>query len=251
MVSAELRRLREQAGLTYRDLADLAGYSLTTVTAACSGRRLPSWRVTLAYVRACGLLDSAVGEWAAAWDRIKAPATWDRFKAPQETDTPFFPRGVFISYRRSDTGPYARLLKEHLSSRFPGTPIFMDLDSIEAGLDFAEVIRDAVNSSLVMVALIGSRWATAVNGEGRRRIDDPADYVRFEIRTALEHGMRVIPVLADGAKPPRAQQLPPDLRKLARLNALEMSYDRLEYDESRLAAVIEKVLAANNPTPVP
>ena len=222
MVSAELRRLRDQAGLTYRDLADLAGYSLATVTAACSGRRLPSWRVT-----------------------------WDRFKAPQETDTPFFPRGVFISYRRSDTGPYARLLKEHLSSRFPGTPIFMDLDSIEAGLDFAEVIRGAVNSSLVMVALIGSRWATAVDEEGRRRIDDPADYVRFEIRTALEHGMRVIPALADGAKPPRAQQLPPDLRKLARLNALEMSYDRLEYDESRLAAVIEKVLAANNHTPVP
>lgn len=161
------------------------------------------------------------------------------------------PRGAFISYRRSDTGPYARLLKEHLSDRFPGIRVFMDLDSIEAGLDFAEVIRDAVSSCCVMVALIGSRWVTVTDEEGRRRIEDPGDYVRFEIRSALERGVRVIPVLADGAKPLREQQLPPDLRQLARLSALEMSYDRFEYDETRLTAVIEKVLAAENETSVP
>jgi TIR domain len=156
-----------------------------------------------------------------------------------------FPGGVFISYRRCDTGPYARLLKEHLSERFPGTPVFMDLDSIEAGLDFAEVIRDAVNSCLVLVALIGSRWVTVADEQGRRRIEDPGDYVRFEIRTALERGVRVIPVLADGAKPLKQPQLPPDLGKLARLSALELSYDRLDYDETRLAAVIDKILAAS------
>jgi hypothetical protein len=161
------------------------------------------------------------------------------------------PRGAFISYRRSDTGPYARLLKEHLSDRFPGTPVFMDLDSIEAGLDFAEVIRDAVNSCLVMIALIGSRWVTIADEKGRRRIEDRGDYVRFEIRTALERGVRVIPVLADGAKPLRHQQLPPDLRKLARLSALELSYDRFDYDETRLTAVIEKILTAESSTLVP
>jgi len=157
------------------------------------------------------------------------------------------PRGVFISYRRSDTGPYARLLKEHLSERFPQTQVFMDLDSIEAGLDFEEVIRDALSSCLVMVALIGPKWATVADEEGCRRIDDPGDYVRLEIRTGLEHDIRVIPVLADGAKPLRRQQLPPDLRRLARLSALEMSYDRFEYDESRLTDVIAKVLAAREP----
>lgn len=153
-----------------------------------------------------------------------------------------FPRGVFISYRRSDTGPYARLLKEHLSEAFPDTPVFMDLDSIEAGLDFIEVIRDAVDSCVVVVALIGSRWVTVSDEEGHRRIEDPRDYVRFEIRTALERGVRVIPVLADGAKPLQDHQLPSDLRKLARLSALELSYDRFEYDETRLTAVIRKVL---------
>jgi hypothetical protein len=150
-------------------------------------------------------------------------------------------QGIFISYRRADTGPYARLLQVQLSERFPGARVFMDLDSIEAGLDFADVIRDAIASCRVMVALIGREWATLADEEGRRRLDDPDDYVRFEIRTALRRGRRVIPVLVDGARPVRGPQLPTDLRKLARLNALEMSYDRYKYDADRLIAIIEKV----------
>jgi hypothetical protein len=152
--------------------------------------------------------------------------------------------GIFISYRRADAGPYARLLQVELAERFPGARVFMDLDSIEAGLDFAEVIRDAVNSCRVMVVVIGRQWVTLADEEGRRRLDDPDDYVRFEVRAALKRGVRAIPVLVDGAKPLRQQQLPPDLRKLARLNALEMSYDRYRYDADRLTSLIRRVLAA-------
>ena len=134
--------------------------------------------------------------------------------------------GIFLSYRRQDAAPYARLLQYQLSERFPDAHVFMDLDSVEAGLDFAEVIRDAVGSSSVLVALIGRQWATVSDEEGRRRLDDPDDYVRFEVQTALERGVRVIPVLVDGARPLRQQQLPAGLHKLARLNALELSYGR-------------------------
>jgi len=120
----------------------------------------------------------------------------------------------------------------------------MDVDSIEAGLDFANVISDAVNSCGVMVALIGPNWATLADQEGRRRLDGPDDYVRFEIRTALKRGIRVIPVLVEGAQPPRRQELPSDLRRLARLNALEMSCDhRYQYDADRLMGVIDRALA--------
>ena len=152
------------------------------------------------------------------------------------------PPGVFVSYRREDTGPYARLLKEHLTERFPDVPVFMDLDSIEVGVDFAEAIEAALCSCVVLVALIGRVWLTTTDDEGRRRLDDPDDYVLFEIRTAMERCVRVIPVLVDGAKAPRQQQLPDHLCKLARLNALEMSYGRFEYDESRLMAAIHRVL---------
>jgi hypothetical protein len=118
----------------------------------------------------------------------------------------------------------------------------MDLDSIEVGVDFAEAIEAALCSCVVLVALIGRVWLTTTDEDGRRRLDDPDDYVLFEIRTAMKRCVRIIPVLVDGAKAPRQGQLPTALCKLARLNALEMSYGRFEYDESRLMTAIHRVL---------
>jgi TIR domain len=152
-------------------------------------------------------------------------------------------RGVFLSYRREDAAPYARLLQHELRERFPDDQVFMDLDSIEPGQDFSEVIRQAVGSSAVLVALIGRRWATITDEEGQRRLDNPDDYVRFEVATALERGVRVIPVLVDGAKPLRQQQLPAELHKLARLNVLDLSMERYQYDADRLLALIRRTLA--------
>lgn len=152
------------------------------------------------------------------------------------------PQGIFINYRRQDTGLYARLLKDHLSERFRDAQVFMDLDSIEPGLDFADAIDAAVRSCVVLVALIGNGWLTITDEDGNRRLDDPEDYVRFEIAVALGRCVRVIPVLVDGARAPRQQQLPADLGKLARLNPLQMSFDKLAYDESRLIDVIQRVL---------
>lgn len=117
-------------------------------------------------------------------------------------------RGIFLSYRREDAAPYALLLQSQLRERFPDTRVFMDLDSIEPGLDFVEVIREAVYSCTVLVALIGRQWATLTDEEGCRRLDNRDDYVRFEVQVALERGVRVIPVLVDGAKPLQQQQLP-------------------------------------------
>jgi hypothetical protein len=156
--------------------------------------------------------------------------------------SPFPYPGIFLSYRRQDTGPYARLLKTRLVERFTGVPVFMDLDSIEPGTDFAEEIETALQSSAVLIALIGPRWLAAVDDQGQRRLDDPADYVRFEIRTALQQPTRVIPVTVDGAAVPRRQQLPEDLQKLARLSSLDMNYARLDYDAGRLMDIVGRTL---------
>jgi hypothetical protein len=159
---------------------------------------------------------------------------------------PDVPRGIFLSYRRADVAPYARLLQSQLRERFPGIHIFMDLDldldSSETGSDFAEVIRETVNSCSVLVALIGRQWATIADEQGRRRLDDPDDYVRLEVEAAFERRVRMIPVLVDGARPPRAEQLPAELRRLAQLNALELSYARFQYDVDQLLDLIERVL---------
>jgi hypothetical protein len=146
-------------------------------------------------------------------------------------------------YRHADALAHARLLQVNLRERFADRPVFMDLDSIEAGLDFRKVISDAIKACRVMVVLIGPQWATLANDAGRRRLDERDDFVRFEVRTALRRGVGVIPVLVEGARPPRRQELPPDLRRLARLNALEMSCDhRYQFDADRLMGVIESAL---------
>jgi hypothetical protein len=110
----------------------------------------------------------------------------------------FSSQGIFIGYRREDAAPYVRLLQFQLRERIPAARVFVDLDSIEAGLDFAEVIGEAVGSCAVLVPLIGQQWATLTDEEGRRKLDNPDDFVRFEIQAALERGVRVIPVLALG-----------------------------------------------------
>jgi TIR domain len=196
----------------------------------------------------------AIGDEAKAGDHTDSepPAVGPPVMVPvpgEAGDAPVVPsRGVFLSYRHEDAAPYARLLQSLFSERIPDVRVFVDLDSIEPGLDFDEVIRAALDSCEVTVALIGRQWATLADEEGRRRVDNPDDYVRFEIQTALECGVRVIPVLVDGARPLRQQQLPTELHKLARLNALELSYGRYQYDADRLLNHIQQVLAAPSST---
>jgi len=164
---------------------------------------------------------------------------------PRPPSRPKTTGGVFISYRRADSGAYAQLLKGQLGQRVPLVHVFMDLYSIEPGAYYRDVIRDAIGSCAVLIALIGPQWAAA-DGDGRRRrrLDDPDDLVRYEIRTALERGIRVIPVLVGGASSPREGEVPDDLRDLPRLNSFELSHGQhFDYDVGRLLDVIERLLA--------
>ena len=109
--------------------------------------------------------------------------------------------GIFISYRREDSAGGTGRLSEHLKERFGADSIFMDIDTIEPGVDFTEALKKAVNSCDVLLAIIGPKWATATNASGTRRLEDPADWVRTEIATVLTRKIRVIPVLVGGASP--------------------------------------------------
>lgn len=153
-------------------------------------------------------------------------------------------QGIFLSYRHADSGAYARLLQHELRERIPDALVFMDVVSIAPARDFTEIIREALDSCAVLVALIGHQWATIADEEGRRRLDDPDDWVRFEVQTAFERGVLVIPVLVDGTTPLRQQQLPAELQKLARLSALNLNYGQYyEYDANRLLNLIQEELA--------
>jgi len=116
---------------------------------------------------------------------------------------------------------------------------FRDLEAIESGMDFERAILDALRAATVVLAVIGRAWVSAVAATGSRRLDDPADYVRREIETALAEGMDVIPVLVEGVAMPTAEELPLPIRALARHQAFELSERRWAYDVGQLAAQLE------------
>jgi hypothetical protein len=154
---------------------------------------------------------------------------------------------IFVSYRRGDSAGHAGRLFDHLKDRFPGR-VFMDLDTIKPGVDFVEVIEQAVGCCEVLIVMIGRDWLEAQDADGRRRLDDANDFVRLEIATALNRDVRVIPVLVQGAVMPRREDLPPDLVKLARRNAVEVSDARFVFDMDRLIQAIEEVLIERAPS---
>ena len=148
---------------------------------------------------------------------------------------------VFISYRRADSDYPAGWLFDRLAEHFGRGRVFKDVDSLEPGDDFAEVITAAVSSCSALVAVIGERWLTIIDEHGRRRLDNPEDFVRLEIEAALTRGVRVIPVLVNGASMPRSADLPPSLQPLARRQAVELSPYR--FDTSALIRVLDNTVS--------
>ena len=90
-----------------------------------------------------------------------------------------------MSYRREISAMSAGRLYDRLSRHFASDQIFMDVDTIEPGVDFMRTIEEAVAACDVLIAVIGERWLTATDEEGRRRLDNSEDFVRIEIETAL------------------------------------------------------------------
>ena len=155
---------------------------------------------------------------------------------------------IFISYRRQETAWPARQLYEVLVARFGAESVFKDVNDIEPGDDFVERITEAVASCDVLLALIGTQWLTMTDLQGGRRLDNPEDFVRLELTAALSRGVRVVPILVDGAVMPRPEQLPPDLVPLTRRQAVEIS--AVGFNTDRLLVTLAATLDAKQAGPV-
>lgn len=106
----------------------------------------------------------------------------------------------------------------------------MDVNAIQPGLDFRKAIDESIHKCTVLLAIVGREWLESKNAAGQRRLDDETDFVRLEIASALQRDIPVVPVLVRGARMPRAEQLPADLRELAYRNAVELTHARWKSD---------------------
>lgn len=149
--------------------------------------------------------------------------------------------GIFISYRRDDSRHAAGRLADDLAAAFGAQSIFRDVESIAPGVDFEVALDQALANCAVMLVVIGPRWATITDREGRRRLDQPNDWIRMEVARALARNVRLIPVMLEDTPLPDVAALPEDLRGLVRRQALPLSDGRWKGDLARLVETLERI----------
>src|SRR5919197_4324531 len=187
-----------------------------------------------------GRLVAVIREWSRREPSTPIEASGCRHGARVRSSSRAMP-GVFISYRRRDTDGHAGRLAEDLRERYGEDRVFIDVDSIGGGADFQQRIQLALDSCDAAFVLIGEDWL------GRRagapaRIMDPDDWVRREAATVLRRpDVTVVPVLVEGAPLPTAADLPPDLERLPRLQAAELSTREWDYRVRQLCEIVERV----------
>jgi len=160
---------------------------------------------------------------------------------------------IFLSYRRDDSAGIAGRIYDRLRAHFGSDAVFMDIDNIPFGVDFREHIDTAVGQCNVVLAVIGTKWAGET--DAHRRLDDPKDFVRIELESALHRDLPVIPILIGHARMPAEADLPPSLTRLAFRNAIDVDQGRdFDHHVDRLIRGIEfhfqpvKIPAARPPS---
>jgi len=140
---------------------------------------------------------------------------------------------IFISYRREDTEGQARALLTDLEDMLGADSAFMDVDNISLGRDFRLALQESLASCSLMIVLIGKDWL-AKDEAGQVRLENPDDFVRLEVGAALRRNIPVTPVLVRGARMPRAEELPEELKDLSYRNGFELSHNRWNSDVQEL-----------------
>jgi formylglycine-generating enzyme required for sulfatase activity len=127
---------------------------------------------------------------------------------------------IFLCYRRKQSAAHTGRIQDHLRHHFGDNAVFMDIDSIPAGVDLRDYITSAVNQCGILLTVIGRNWVGKT--AAHRKIDSPRDFVRIEIEAALERDIPVIPILIDGVRMPGEADLPPSLARLAYCAAIDV-----------------------------
>jgi hypothetical protein len=131
---------------------------------------------------------------------------------------------ILVSYRRDDSADIVGRIYDRLIARYGAGSAFLDIDSIPYAKDFREHVRDTLETSDAVLAVVGPQWRGAT--AERVRIMEDGDPVRVEIERALEANLPVFPLLVKRATMPTANELPNSLERFAYLNAATIDSGR-------------------------
>lgn len=155
-------------------------------------------------------------------------------------------RKIFINYRRSDSSMAAGRIHERLCDVFDNEDVFLDTHSIKITKKFEEVIKKELDKTLILLVLIGPTWLSIQNEKnGKRRLDEEEDFVRREIEIALHDGIKIIPILLEGAQMPNKTAMPKSIEEVAEWQAYSISTHQFRDDLKKLIVDIKKFLPVN------
>lgn len=149
---------------------------------------------------------------------------------------------LFISYRREETLALAGRVYDRLIARFGPRSVVMDIDAISPGMDFRDVLASELAQCHVVLAVMGRGWLNA-SEESQRRLENPRDFVRIEIETALSRGIHLIPILVADTSMPKESELPESMGQLVYKQAVRLD-PGLDFNVhvNRLISAIERLL---------
>ena len=147
-----------------------------------------------------------------------------RMSEPEASSTSLR-NAVFVSYRRTDSIDITGRIYDKLVADLGRHTVFKDIDSIPLGADFRRHIDESLENCKVFLLVMGRSWKGEPSTSGGHRIDDPRDFIRIEVETALRRNIPVIPVLVQGAEVPSDETLPQSMRDIAYRQAIRVRSD--------------------------
>ena len=150
---------------------------------------------------------------------------------------------VFICYRRENSSWVAGRIYDRLSQKFGRDVIFKDIDSIPLGINFKQHIESVVQQCSVVLVIVYHRWMGESAESGKSRIDDPNDFVRIEIESALSREIPIIPLFIEDAVIPSENDLPETMKGLVARHGMKVNNDPYFHrDMDRLINHLEPIL---------
>jgi DNA-binding XRE family transcriptional regulator len=216
--------MRQERGLTQDALAVRVGASRTAIARLEAGFSVSPELVTRV-TDALGIRRSTAAVGGGKAHGSKLPA-----------------KSLFVCYRREDAADAAGRLYDRLVTVYGAEHVFMDIASVPLGIDFVDHVREQIAKCSAVIVMIGKQWLTMKDKKRRRRLDSEDDLVRAEIRAALQQKIPVIPVVVQNAAMPVADDLPDDIRLLARRNGVALRHDQWTDGVGRLLKELDRVM---------